>query len=367
MYIYERKNWPHFTWDQKVVKRMLVDLHILQGRIYGRMDLMGFELKEETILQTLTQDIVKSSEIEGEILDQTQVRSSVAQRLGIEHAALETRDRNVDGVVEMVLDATQKFNKPLTKDRLWGWHASLFPTGYSGFYKIKVGAWREGHVQVVSGRLDKEIIHFEGPPANRVNHEMKAFLHWFNEENETDPLLKAALAHLWFVTIHPFSDGNGRIGRAIADLMLARSEKSTQRFYSLSSQIQIERKGYYAILEKTQKGELEITPWIVWFLSCVHSAIEKALSHLDVAMHKTKYWESLSKLSLNERQKHMINLLLESFYGKLTSTKWAKINKCSQDTAYRDILELVELGILIKNPEGGRSTSYSLSQLTCGE
>lgn len=360
MYIYEQADWPKFRWDQERLAALLIHVRHQQGRLIGGMESIGFHLREETVLQALTQEVVKSSEIEGEFLDQSLVRSSVARRLGMDIAGLDIIDRNVDGVVEMMLDATQRFDQPLTKERLLSWHASLFPTGRSGFTKIRVGAWRTGGVQVVSSQMGKKTVHFEGPSAKQVPHEMKLFLDWLNEKTSIDLVLKAALAHLWFVTIHPFDDGNGRIGRAIADLLLARSENSSRRFYSLSAQIQKERKKYYAILEQTTKGELDVTPWIEWFLGCFGRAIENALSILDTILYKTQFWEVLAEISLNERQRKIINRMLDSFDDKLTSSKWAKMTKCSQDTAYRDILDLIDRGILIKNPESGRSTSYSL-------
>ena len=360
MYIHELEGWPNFFWDQDVVANLLIQLRHQQGRLMGGMESIGFFLREETVLQTLTQDVVKSSEIEGEILNPALVRSSVARRLGIDVAAATTVDKNVEGVVEMMLDATQKFDQPLSKERLLHWHAALFPTGRSGFTKINLSAWRKGPVQVVSSHMGKETLHFEAPSAERVDTEMKVFLDWINQEASLDFVLKAAIAHLWFVTIHPFEDGNGRIGRAIADLLLARSEKSSHRFYSLSAQIQVERKDYYAILEKTQKGTLDITPWIKWFFGCLGSAIENALLSFDSILDKAYFWEALGEISLNARQRKMINRLLDGFHGKLTSSKWAKIAKCSQDTAYRDILDLINRGILTKNPEGGRNTSYSL-------
>jgi Fic family protein len=366
MYIHELENWPHFLWDKKNLAELLVQLRHQQGRLIGRMESIGFNVREETVLQTLTQDVIKSSEIEGEILDQSLVRSSVARHLGLEIAGLEAVDKNIDGVVEMVLDATQKFDQPLTQERLLRWHATLFPSGRSGFMKIRTGAWRAGLVQVVSGRPGKEIVHFEAPPAVRVEHETNLFLAWFNRETDLDFVLKAAIAHLWFITIHPFDDGNGRIARAIGDLMLARSEKSPRRFYSLSAQIQKERKGYYEILEKTQKGSLDITSWIRWFFDCLGRAVDGALSKLDTVLHKAQIWESLSEISFNERQRKVINQLLDGFEGKLTSTKWAKMTKCSQDTALRDISELIDQDILTKNPEGGRSTSYSLKARPSG-
>lgn len=360
MYIYELENWPNFLWDQENLTDSLIQLRHQQGRLMGGMESIGFHLRDEAVLQTLTQDVVKSSEIEGEILDQALVRSSVARHLGMDTAALDKIDKNIDGVVKMMLDATQRFDQPLTKERLLNWHKDLFPMGQSGFAKISIGTWRKGSVQVVSGQMGKETLHFEAPPASQVDHEMELFLDWLNNESSIDPVLKAALAHLWFVTIHPFEDGNGRIGRAIADLLLARSEKSSHRFYSLSAQIQIERKSYYAILEQTQKGGLNITPWIEWFFSCLERAIDKALSTLDLIIQKAQFWEALARVPLNERQRKIINRLLDGFDGKLTTSKWAKIAKCSQDTAYRDILELTHLGILVKSAEGGRSTSYSL-------
>lgn len=360
MYIHELKDWPLFSWDNNTISKLLIPLRHQQGILMGGMESIGFQMREETVLQTLTQDVIKSSEIEGEILEHSQVRSSVARHLGMDIAGLDTVDKNVDGVVEMMLDATQRFDQPLTKERLLSWHKSLFPTGSNSFAKIRVGEWRKGPVEVVSGQFGKEKVHFEGPAADRVEHEMALFLEWFNHEDSIDLILKAAIAHLWFVTIHPFDDGNGRIGRAIADLMLARSEKSPRRFYSLSAQIQAERKQYYTILEKTQKDQLEITPWITWFFDCLGRAVKEALSTLDKLLQKARIWETLAKISLNERQRKVINRLLDGFEGKLTTSKWAKIAKCSQDTAYRDILDLIDKGILSKNAEGGRNTSYSL-------
>lgn len=360
LYIHELKNWPKFLWDEERLGELLIRLRYEQGRLLGGMELIGFHLREETVIQTLTQDVVKSSAIEGEILDQSLVRSSVARHLGIDIGALDVRDKTVDGVVEMVLDATRQFSQPLTKERLFDWHASLFPKEFSGFSKITVGSWRKGPVQVISGQMGKETLHFEAPSAERVDYEMTLFLDWMNHERAIDPVLKAAIAHLWFVTIHPFEDGNGRIGRAIADLLLACSEKSSQRFYSLSSQIQIERRQYYAILELTQKGNLDITFWIEWFLGCLGRAIEGASLTLNKVVYKAKFWEVLAEAPLNDRQKKIVNRMLDGFEGKLTSSKWAKIAKCSQDTAYRDIIDLIEQGILTKNQEGGRSTSYSL-------
>ncbi len=360
MYIHELANWPYFSWNQHRIAELLLHVRHQQGRLIGGMESIGFHLREQTVLQTLTQDIVKSSEIEGEILDSSQVRSSVARQLGIEQAALDPIDRNVDGVVKMILDATQNFDKPLTKERLFGWHTDLFQESRSGLKKIIIGEWRKGPVYVVSGQMGKEKIHFEAPSAESIDDEMESFLKWINEENSIDLVLKAALAHLWFVTIHPFEDGNGRIGRAIADLLLARSEKSSHRFYSLSQQIQAERKHYYAILEQTQKGTLDVTAWIEWFFGCLERAIQEAFGILQVVLNKKRVWEMIADVVLNERQRKVLNRLLDGFEGKLTSSKWAKIAKCSQDTAHRDIVDLIEKGILAKNEEGGRSSSYSL-------
>ena len=328
------------------------------------MEALGFGLKEEAVLRTVTQDVLKTSEIEGQILDPNQVRSSVARRLGMDIAGLKPADRHVEGMVEMLLDATTNFEQPLTKDRLFGWHAAMFPTGRSGMMKINVGAWRDdksGPMQVVSGPIGREKVHFQGPPAKLLNREMSTFLRWFEKEVSIDWVLKAGIAHLWFVTIHPFDDGNGRIARAIADMSLARSEQIPQRFYSMSAQIRIERNAYYDILERTQKGDLDITPWLQWFLGCLSRAIDGAQSTVAAVLQKGKFWESVATIPLNERQRSVLNRLLDGFEGKLTSTKWAKLAKCSQDTASRDIKDLIERGILIKDSAGGRSTSYSIA------
>lgn len=360
MYIYELKEWPHFSWNQKTVNSGLIQLRQQQGLLIGGMESIGFPARDETVLQTLTQEVVKSSEIEGEILDAMLVRSSVARHLEIEIGALNATDRRIDGVVEMVLDATQKFDTPLTQERLFYWHSSLFPNVRNRFSKINVGTWRSGPVDVISGQIGREVIHFEAPSSDRVPHEMEIFLQWLNTNDDIDLVLKSAIAHLWFVTIHPFEDGNGRIGRAIGDLLLARSEKSPRRFYSLSAQIQKERKAYYFFLEKTQKGGLDITAWIEWFFGCLDRAIANAMSTLEKVKHNVEYWKHLETIPLNERQRKIITRLLNHFEGKLTSSKWAKITGCSQDTAHRDILDLINKGILLKNAEGGRSTSYSL-------
>jgi Fic family protein len=327
------------------------------------MEMLGFELQAEASLQSLTEEVVKSSEIEGEFLDRDQVRSSLARRLGMDVAGLVPADRNVEGVVEMMLDATRNYIAPLTKDRLFGWQAALFPAGRSGLTKITVGDWRteaSGPMQVMSGAYGREKVHFEAPSAIRLDDEMASFLDWFEREQGTDPVVKAAVAHLWFVTIHPFEDGNGRIARAIADLALARSEKIAQRFYSMSAQIRAERKDYYDILERTQKGRLDITAWVLWFLGCLDRAFAGAEGIVGNVMHKARFWERLSGEQLNERQMKVLNRLLDGFDGKLTSSKWADLTKSSQDTAGRDIDDLVKRGVLMKNPGGGRSTSYSL-------
>lgn len=364
IYIHERKDWPRFRWDQAALEGHLGAVRHLQGRLIGRMEGLGFPLREEASLQNLTEEVVKSSEIEGERLDKEQVRSSIARRLGIDIGALKPADRNVEGVVEMMLDATQAYAQPLSTERLFAWHAALFPTGRSGMNKIMVGTWRKdraGPMQVVSGAIGRERVHYEAPPARRVGREMREFLRWFNRSDTTDLVLKAGVAHLWFVTIHPFEDGNGRIARAVADLMLARSENTAQRFYSMSAQIQQERSGYYAILEATQKRSLDITTWLDWFLGCLGRAIEGAAALSSGVLQKAQFWERHADVRFNERQRAMLNRLLDGFEGKLTSSKWAKITECSPDTALRDIEALIKQGILIRDSAGGRSTSYSLA------
>jgi Fic family protein len=364
-YIHQLGRWPEFHWNYEAFADKLAQIRHSQGRLMGRMESFGFRFRQESLLKTLTSDAVKTSEIEGEHLDTDQVRSSLARRLGIEIAALKPADRHVDGVVEMLLDATGNYQAPLTAERLFAWHRSLFPTGASGMRRIPVGQWRDdahGPMQVVSGAIGRERIHFEAPAANRIEKEMEAFFDWFNQPNDTDWVLKAAYSHLWFLTIHPFEDGNGRIARAIADLALARSEQSDQRFYSMSAQIRIERSGYYHILEWSQKGTLDITPWLRWFLDCLGHAIGSAQSTLDGVVHRAQFWESIQDFALNERQRLMLDRLLDGFAGKLTTTKWAALAKCSQDTASRDILPLVERGILRRGEGGGRSTSYELAR-----
>ena len=363
-YIHELADWPQFRWDQTALSEKLAAVRHRQGRLIGRMEGLGFSLRNEAMLQTLTQDVVKSSEIEGEILDADQVRSSIARRLGIDIGALTPTDRNVEGVVEMMLDATGHYDEPLTEDRLFGWHAALFPTGRSGMTKITVDAWRDdkrGPMRVVSGAIGHERIHYEAPKAPLLDREMTAFLDWYNGGAEFDPVLKAGLSHLWFVTIHPFEDGNGRIARAIADMQLARSEKSRQRFYSMSAQIRQERQTYYTMLEETQKGDLEITPWLTWFLECLDRAFDGAEAVLANVFRKAQFWEKHRSAQINDRQRDMLNRLLDGFEGTLTSSKYAKIEKCSPDTALRDITQLIEFGVLVKDEAGGRSTSYSFA------
>jgi Fic family protein len=361
--IHELADWPRFRWDRERLAKPLASVRHQQGRLIGHMEALGFQLQQEAVLKTLTEDVVKSSEIEGENLDANQVRSSVARRLGMEVGGLKAADRHVEGVVEMMLDATRKYDEPLTVERLLAWHASLFPTGRTGMRKIRVGAWRDdktGPMQVVSGPIGRERVHFEAPAARRLNHEMKAFVNWFNKDADIDAVLKAGLAHLWFVTIHPFDDGNGRIARAIADLALARSERSPQRFYSMSAQIREEREEYYNILERSQNATLDVTTWMEWFLACLGRAIDGAQTTLSAVLHKARLWQSLRDVPINERQRLLLNRLLDGFEGNLTTSKWAKIAKCSTDTALRDITELVERGILVRNAAGGRSTSYGL-------
>ncbi|MEK7827005.1 MAG: Fic family protein [Thermodesulfobacteriota bacterium] len=363
LYIHEREDWPRFRWNQARLAGRLSAVHHRQGRLLGRMETLGFPLRAETVLHTLTLDVLKSSEIEGERLNMAQVRSSIARRLGIDIGVAVAVSRNVEGVVEMMLDATQNYDKPLTEERLFGWHASLFPTGYSGMRKIKVGTWRDdakGPMQVVSGPIGHDHVHFEAPTAIRLAREMTVFLDWFNGDDGTDLVLRAGIGHLWFVTIHPFEDGNGRIARAIADMTLARSEQSAQRFYSMSAQILRERNLYYRTLEDVQQGTLDITAGLEWFLDCLSRAFDDVEETLATLFRKSRFWQSCSTLSLNDRQRLILNKLLDGFEGKLTSSRWAKLAKCSQDTALRDIQYLVERSILRKDPSGGRSTNYHL-------
>lgn len=368
-YIYENPDWPHFRWQDSAIATSLGHVRHRQGRLIGYMQALGSSLREEASLSTLTEDIIKSSAIEGEALDKDQVRSSIARQLGLEIAGLVLSERHVDGVVEMMLDATCNHSQALTEERLWAWHAVLFPTGRSGMSKIKVGAWRDdatGPMQVISGPIGREWVHFQAPKAETVPYEMEKFLRWFDSDKDFDPLIAAAIAHLWFVTIHPFDDGNGRMARAVTDLALARSEDSAQRFYSMSSQIRAERSLYYQKLELTQKGDLDITPWLQWFLECLNRAFDKTDESLGSVMRKALFWEKANHHALNDRQKKMLNQLLENFEGNLTTSKWAKISKCSQDTASRDIDDLMQKGLLVRGEAGGRSTNYALVMSSTG-
>lgn len=362
-YIWQHPDWPDWICGATRLAAPLVSVRYAQGRLLGRMEALGFKLRDEAWLQTLTQDVVKTSEIEGEKLDTDQVRSSIARRLGMDIGALSPVDRHVEGIVEMMLDATQNYAKPLTAQRLLAWHGALFPTGRSGLVQIRVADWRDdadGPMQVVSGPVGREKVDYTAPPAERLAPEMSRFLEWFERPDDLDPVLKAGLAHLWLVTLHPFDDGNGRIARAVGDLALARSERIHQRFYSLSAQIQQERADYYTILERTQKGGMDVTEWLLWFLSCLQRAIARAESTLSAVLMKARFWEQFASTPMNERQIKVLNRMLDGFEGKLTTSKWAKLAKCSQDTAYRDILSLIDAGALVKAEGGGRSTSYEL-------
>ncbi|MBI3090686.1 MAG: Fic family protein [Candidatus Tectomicrobia bacterium] len=365
-YIHERPRWPNFTWDSEVLSPMLAALRYRQGRLLGRMQALGFDLKMEANLHTLTNEVVKSSAIEGEKLNPEAVRSSLARRLGLDAGGLAPAGRDVEGVVEMMLDATQHHEQELTSERLCAWHAALFPTGRSGMRRITVGAWRPkevGPMQVVSGQLGRETVHFEAPAAERLDTEMRRFLDWFNGPTGIDSVLKAGLAHFWFVTIHPFEDGNGRIARAIADLALARADGSKERFYSMSSRIDAERNAYYEHLEAQQRNDLDVTAWLAWFLGCLDRAIESAEETLQAVLYKAKLWETVNRRPVNDRQRQVVNRMLDSFQGHLNTSKYAKLAKCSTDTALRDIRELLDRGILIRNPGGGRSTSYRLARI----
>lgn len=362
-YIHQLQDWPNFYWDSDLLLPKLGKVRHLQGMLMGKMSVLGFDLKQEALLNTLALDVIKSTEIEGEFLNPELVRSSIARHLGMDIGGLLPPDRNIDGVVEMILDSTQNAQQPLSGERLFNWHAGLFPTGRSGRYKINVAQWRKdetGPMQVVSGGMGKERVHFQAPEASILEEEMMGFINWFNRESSIDSLLKAGVAHLWFVTIHPFDDGNGRIARAIADLQLSRSEGSSSRFYSMSAQIRLQRKSYYEMLEKTQKETLDITLWLNWFLDCLFAALQNAEQVLEKVLFKARFWEKYATTLLNERQVLMLNKLLGNFEGKLTSSKWAKMAKSSHDTALRDIQDLLHKNILEKEEAGGRSTSYRL-------
>lgn len=364
--IHELSGWPELVWDAARLTPLLAKVRHRQGRLIGRMEGLGFSLRSEASLSALTADVVKSSAIEGEVLDVEQVRSSIARQLGLDVASIGPASRDVEGIVEMMLDATQHYADPVTAERLFGWHALLFPTGRSGMRRITVGAWRPveaGAMQVVSGPIGRESVHFEAPEAARLEAEMAAFLKWLNTDGNVDPVLKAGIAHFHFVTIHPFEDGNGRIGRAIADLELARADSTSERFYSMSAQIESERKDYYLQLERGQRGSLDITLWLEWFLQCLGRAIEAAEQTLSGVLLKAKRWDQINREPVNERQRKILNRLIDGFEGKLTTSKYGKIAKCSEDTALRDIQSLITRGILTQNEGGGRSTSYSLAEI----
>lgn len=361
-YIYQNKDWTNFTWSDSAINAIFGEVRNLQGKISGQMKAVGITAKEEATLTTLTLDVVKSSEIEGEQLNYDQVRSSIARRLGLDVAGLIPADRNVEGVVDIMLDATQNYQNPLTDERLFGWHSALFPTGYSGMYKIEVGRYRTGEMQIVSGAMGKEKIHFEAVSPHLVKAEMEKFLNWINNGVHLDPVLKAAIAHFWFIIIHPFDDGNGRIARAITDLLLTRAENSPERFYSMSSQILVERKRYYEVLKKVQHSSGDITEWLEWFLRCLKNALLETEITLEKILRKAEFWGFHENTPINERQRLVLNKLLDGFDGKLKSSKWARITKCSTDTALRDIKDLIEKGILQQEQAGGRSTNYELTE-----
>ena len=359
-YIYEYKNWTDFSWQDKAINLVFGEVRLIQGKMIGQMNSLGFFAKEEATLTALTLDVVKSSEIEGELLNYNEVRSSIARRLGINTAGLVSSSRHIEGIVEMMLDATQRFSLPLTEERLFGWHAALFPTGYSGPYLIEVGKYRTGEMQVVSGAMGKEKVHYKAVSPELVKTEMDKFLDWFNNEKNLDPVLKAAIAHFWFIIIHPFDDGNGRIGRAITDMLLASAEGSGERFYSMSSQILAERKRYYEVLQKVQHSAGDITEWMDWFLHCLKNAMLSTEKTTQKIVRKAAFWKTHEHTPINERQRIIINKLLEDFEGKLQTSKWAKIVKTSTDTALRDIKDLIEKGILKQTLEGGRNVNYEL-------
>lgn len=360
MYLHQRKQWWDFRYDRTALVKPLVKVWHLQGYLYGTMDTLGFEPQGRTILDSLSTELVKSSEIEGKLLNMDEVRSSIATRLGIKTAGLVQPSRYVQGIVEMLLDATQHYDQQLSDGRLFGWHNALFPDGVSGAYQIEVAKYRTGEMQVVSGPMGKESVHYQAPGPERVPEEMARFIEWFNAEPQWDPVIKAGIAHLWFVSIHPFDDGNGRIARALTDMLLARAEGSKNRYYSMSGEIKQDLKNYYDVLERTQKGEGDITEWLLWFLECLARALEAAQEAVNAVYTKNRFWESHLSLEVNERQRKVINMLFDGFFGKLTSSKWAKINKCSADTALLDIKDLIAKGVLAKDEGGGRSTSYSL-------
>ena len=367
IYVWQASDWPNWRYDLAALVQPMAEVSLAQGLLMGRLADIGMALRDQASLAALTEDVVKTSAIEGEPLDVGSVRSSIARRLGVDIGVLAPVDRHVEGVVEMVIDASSNSQAPVTRERLFGWHAALFPTGYSGLSKLQVGDWRDdagGPMQVVSGRIGRERVHFEAPPAQRLEAEMDRFLNWVNGPPREPALIRAGLGHLWFVTLHPFDDGNGRIARAIGDLLLARADGSPQRFYSLSAQIQRERQAYYEMLERAQKGSLDVTAWLLWFLAALQRAVDQALITLDTVLIKARSWQRWASLPLNERQIKLLNRLLDGFDGKLTSSKWAAIAKCSPDTALRDINDLLARGVLRKTEGGGRNTGYELGELS---
>ena len=361
MYLHQRDNWCDFRYDSSAIINRLAAVRAKQGMLLGKMNSLGFPLQDEAVLTSMALEVIKSSEIEGEILNLNQVRSSLAKRLGFDISTSVPVSRYIEGVVEMMLDATQHYAVPMTDERLFGWHNVLFPSGISGLYKIEVGRYRSGEMQVVSGAMGREKVHYEAPAPERVPEEMARFIAWLNENNASlDPVMKAGIAHLWFVSIHPFDDGNGRITRAITEMLLCRADGSGKRFYSMSYQISLEKNKYYDVLEKTQKGSGDITEWLLWFLDCLDKAVESTTETLSSVLSKARFWDVHKEDRFNERQMKIVNMLFDDFFGKLTTSKWAKIAKCSSDTALNDINDLISKGVLKKNEEGGRSTNYSI-------
>lgn len=361
MYIWENKDWPDFVWDEHQISELLLKVRHQQGRLLGMAETLGFDVKSPMMLDAMTADIITSSEIEGIALNADEVRSSVAWQLGIENVGLPASNRYIEGVVDVMFDAVHHYSELLTKERLFDWHSALFPS-VNGLAHITVGSWRKGEMQVVSGRYGSEKVHFEAPPATVVPKMMKELLQWINREGNVDAVLKAAIAHLWFVSIHPFSDGNGRLARTITDMLLARADNTSYRFYSMSAQVALQRRSYYEVLERTQKGSLDISEWLLWFLERLNDAIAASMDTFVRTLYKASFWEAHRQTVMNERQTRMVNMLWDGFEGKLTSSKWAKINKCSTDTALRDLQDLVTKGILVRTDAGGRSTGYELKR-----
>ncbi len=363
IYIWQYPEWPSFTWNDSRLIALLSEVRNLEGKIQGMMGGLGFDVQSMTALNVMTEDVLRSNEIEGVILNSDKVRSSIAKHLGIDTAGLPQPDRYTEGVVQIMMDAVTNCNKPLTPERLFNWHAALFPTGRSGMYPITVGAYRTGGepMQIVSGAMGKEKVHYEAPPSDVVPDMMTDFLRWINSDNTvTDPVLKAAVAHLWFVAIHPFDDGNGRLTRTITDMQLAKADGFHLRFYSMSAEILREKKTYYEILEHTTSNSTDITEWLEWFLNTMKSSILRAEETVKRVVSKSSFWQRHREIPMNERQVKVVNMIWDGFTGKLTSSKWAKITKTSQATALRDITDLIEKGILIAAADGGRSSNYLL-------